>query len=222
MSPCRRFEQEGLLVIHQGGRLDQHFDRCPDCVAARATYQRLEARLGVMGAGSLPPPDWQSAVWSAIRPRTPRSRIRWALGLATATGLILGLVWLTRLRMPAHDVILAARIEAGAGHFRGLDDARPGQVLVLHARVGRAPHAELRLYRDDRRVVMACSSAAPCRRTGDVLDARVTLEAIGIYQPVLLVSGEAIPAPGGRLDEDAGAAHRQGARVTLSDPIVVR
>src|SRR5262245_39201357 len=39
VSACRRFETEGLLRLESGETLDEHFERCPDCLAARTAYE---------------------------------------------------------------------------------------------------------------------------------------------------------------------------------------
>ena len=37
MNACARFEEEGLLAVEAGEELNEHFDDCPDCSAARSS-----------------------------------------------------------------------------------------------------------------------------------------------------------------------------------------
>ena len=220
MSGCRRFETEGLLVLQQGGTLDEHFAGCRECLAARAAYEALARRLGTLRADE-PPAGWQDGVWAALDSAPARRPIAAWAAAAAALVLAAGVTVWMRPRA-ASEALLTGAVEAAPTAYRGKHAARPGDVLVLRARVGEARVAELRLYQDDRRVVGLCATAAPCVREDGVLTARFTLESAGSYQPVLVLSERPPPAATGALDADAGAAHASGARVELGEPIVVR
>ena len=108
---------------------------------------------------------------------------------------------------------LAVQIEAGATVRRG-QEAQPGDRLILRATADEDRHAELRVYRNDRQLVLRCSQEPPCIRRGDTLEASLTFDAVGTYQSVLLTADEPLPAPGQGLDADTAAAldvsHRGG------------
>ena len=117
MTKCDRFENEALLLLEQGQPLDEHFSTCPDCLAARAAYDRLRNGLSHLGEEGEPAPGWQARVWDRIaatvggddppvvrdvsrlqRPAGGAGAIRrsrrvwpWAAGLAAA-GLVVGLL----------------------------------------------------------------------------------------------------------------------------------
>jgi hypothetical protein len=224
VTSCRRFETEGLLLLQEGRPLDEHFDRCPDCRAARDAYGSLEKQLAALASESVPPPEWQRDVWTVLARRPRPVRVPRLLWMGAAAAAVILAVWVARrsVQPPAGGRVLVAEIERGGQAFRGTGDAHPGDVLVLQARVGTAPHAELRLYQDDRRLIAACSASPPCYRGPAGLGARIVLPSIGSYQPVLLLSDSPLPAATGRLDEDSGEASRRGARVELGEPIAVR
>ena len=223
MSACRRFENEGLVRLEEGGTLDLHFQSCPDCVKARAAYSALQQRLTALGSDHAPE-GWQQAVWSEIARRGARRPGSRTFGmLAAAAAVLIATVIAVRMVQPPDDGrLLVAEIERSGQIFRGGADAQPGDFLILRARVGTTRHAELRVYQDDRRLVAACSTDAPCVWRDGEIRGRVRLASTGAYQPVLVLSDAPLPAPAGRLDEDAGAAHRAGGRVELGEPVIVR
>lgn len=222
MNACARFEEEGLLAVETGQELDAHFDDCPDCAAARSEYRRLGEAVADAGADERPPGDWQARVWSQVRRRRrpPFWRRPWTLvpvGLAAALAAAVLLV-----PRPAPAPELVARVEPGDGPVRRGSEAQPGDRLVLEAATGGLAHAELRVYFNERRVVLRCSTEAPCERRDGKLRATLVLASIGTYQPVFLAAGEPLPEPGQGLDADAGSAMRAGAVVRLPRPIEVR
>ncbi|HEV8631012.1 MAG TPA: hypothetical protein VGV61_11900 [Thermoanaerobaculia bacterium] len=222
MSRCNRFAEEALLRIEQGLPLDDHFATCPDCLEARAVYERLRAGIASLEGDLAPSPRWQAEVWRRIEARRARRRgwLPWVL----ATGLAAALAVLLLLRTPAGDlgsVSLRADVQRGAAVLRG-DEARPGDLLRLVASTGGAAHAELRVYRNDRELVLRCADRQPCVRSGRSLRAIVALDAVGSYQPLLLVGEQPFPPPTADLDRDAAAALARGARVELGPAVVVR
>lgn len=235
-SRCGRFEEEGLLLLEQGLPLDEHFAACPDCLAARADYERLRLEIAALGAADEPPVGWQARVWDRLDQRRERRRFRWWPGwrgwmVPVGVGLAASLAALFLIRppgpsLPASDGAprppsLSAEIQAGATVRRG-GEAQPGDLLRLTATTGGEPHAELRVYRNDTELVLRCSTARPCSRQGDEVRAAVLLDAVGRYQPLLMRSKNPLPSPVSDLEKDTSAALAAGADVKLGTEIVVR
>lgn len=222
MSRCDRFEAEAVLLLERGLPLDEHFSACPDCLAARDFYDRLREALATVGEEDQPPVNWQAGVWERIEER--RGRRRWwaSWGLVPAA-LAASLAAFLLLRTPEPvPVFLQAEIEAGPTVQRG-EDAQPGDALRLTASTGGAPHAELRVYRNDAELVLRCSTESPCSRKGEDLRASVVLDGIGRYQPLLLLSKSPLPeASSHGLDADTEAALAAGAEIELGKEVVVR
>ena len=222
MNHCDRFETEAVLLLERGLPLDEHFSACPDCLAARAFYDRLHKSLATVGEGDQPPVNWQAGVWERIEQRRGRRRwwAWWGL-VPAALAASLAAFLLVRTPEPA-PVFLKAEIEAGPTVQRG-EEAQPGDALRLTASTGGAPHAELRVYRNDAELVLRCSTKSPCSRQGEELRASVVLDGIGRYQPLLLLSKSPLPeAPTHGLDADTEAALAAGAEIELGKEIVVR
>lgn len=220
---CERFEQEALLLLEQGQPLDEHFSSCPDCLEARAAYDRLRGGLSALGKEDEPSADWQARVWEEIDRRKERRR-RWSpwwiAPVALAAMAALFLIWIPGQR-PAG---LRIEIEAGTTVRRGAE-AKPGDLLRLAATTGGARHSELRVYRNDTELVLRCSDEPPCSRRRGELSASVALDGAGRYQPLLIVSEEPLPAPphtASGLDADTDAALNAGAEVELGPRVVVR
>lgn len=220
---CQRFENEGLLLLEQGQPLDDHFSSCPDCLEARAAYDRLRGGLSSLGKEDEPAPDWQARVWEKIEKRKERRR-RWTpwwavpVGIASMAALAaLFLVWIPG-RTPAG---LRIEIEAGTTIRRGAE-AQPGDLLRLAATTGGARHSELRVYRNDTELVLRCSDEPPCSRRRGKLTASVVLDGVGRYQPLLLLSKDPLPGAASDLDADTDAALTAGADVEMGPRVVVR
>jgi len=220
MSQCDRFETEGLLLLEQDLPLDEHFSTCPDCVAARAAYERLRAGIATLGAEDEPPVGWQARVWEGIDQRRERRRLGWAWWIVP--GVAATLAALLLIRPPGPQLpSLRIEIQAGATVHRG-GEAQPGDLLQLTAIPSSAHHAELRVYRNDAELVLRCSTERPCSRQGDELRAAVRLDVIGRYQPLLILSARPLPAPTSDLEKDTSAALAAGADVKLGPEVVVR
>jgi hypothetical protein len=226
LSRCGRFEEEGLSLLEQGLPLDEHFATCPDCLAARAAYERLRAEIAALGAEDEPPVGWQTRVWERLDQRRERRRPRW-LGwrgwlVPVGVGLAASLAALFLIRPPGpQPPSLRAEIQAAAAVRRG-GEAQPGDLLRLTAVTGGARHAELRVYRNDTELVLRCSTERPCSRQGDEVRAAVLLDAVGRYQPLLLLAESPLPSPVSDLEKDTSAALAAGADVRLGSEIVVR
>ncbi|HEX3129291.1 MAG TPA: hypothetical protein VH394_18295 [Thermoanaerobaculia bacterium] len=224
MSACRRFEDEGLLRLEQGLPLDDHFSTCPDCLAERAAYERLRDAIATAGDGIEPPPGWQAGVWSAIEKRQAARRRwhGWWLLVPAAAAVLLAILLLRPPVRPVAQLALAVEIEAGAGPVRRGGEAHPGDRLRLRATIGEVSNAELRVYRNDRALVLRCSTGPPCRTGDGTLEADFVLPAIGSYQSLLVTSDRPLPEAGAGLDADVAAALAAGARTTLGEEIEAR
>ncbi|HEX9731226.1 MAG TPA: hypothetical protein VGG06_04475 [Thermoanaerobaculia bacterium] len=222
MTRCTRFEDEGLALLEAGRELDEHFAVCADCRAARAAYERLGQALAAAGAELAPPPGWTARVWARLDERRERRRRGWLLApaAALAAAALAAVLWVVPSRPPPAGLRLEVAVESASGR-RGLE-AQPGDRLVLRAAAGGRPHAELRVYRNDRELVLRCAGEPPCRRRGDTLEAVVELAAPGAYQSLLLAADAPLPPPAGTLDDDAGAALDAGADVAMGDEVDVR
>lgn len=223
MNPCDRFENEGLLLLERGLPLDDHFGTCPDCLRTREAYERLERELASAGARYRPPAGWQSRVRAAVAARRVR-RPRWRLRLIVPAGVTAALLLLVLLvsNQEPIPVGLHAEVKLGSGPVRRGREPHPGDVLRLRGTTGGSPHAELRVYLNDADLVLRCSTAPPCRRREDSLEASIVLSSIGSYQPVLLVSDRPLPEPVANLDDDAAAAIAAGALIEMGRQIDVR
>ncbi|HET9226999.1 MAG TPA: hypothetical protein VFR31_10050 [Thermoanaerobaculia bacterium] len=208
MTGCDRFEKEGLLALEQGQPLDEHFATCPDCLAAREAYERLEEQISRVGEEDEPAPDWQARVWERIEQRQKRTWSFWWLAPIAVAAMALFLVWLPGRSAPG----LQVEIEHGASVRRGIE-ARPGDVLRLSATTGGARHAEVRVYRNDTELVLRCEADSSCS---------VALDGMGKYQPLLLHSENPIPAPTSDLERDTAAALDAGAEIEMGEEIDVR
>lgn len=209
---CERFENEALLLLEQGQPLDEHFSTCPDCLEARAAYDRLREQLSNLGAEDEPAADWQARVWERIEQRKKRrwwqSWIAPVAVAATAAMAALFLIWIPSQK-PAG---LQIEIERGTTIRRGVE-AHPGDTLRLTATTGGARHSELRVYRNDTELIRRCSTDDLCS---------VVLDGVGRYQPLLLLSASPLPAPTSDLETDTGAALDAGAEIEMGPEVVVR
>jgi hypothetical protein len=219
---CDRFEAEGLLKLERGEPLGEHFATCPDCLDARAVYQRLRQDLAGLGADEEPPAGWEARVWARIGERKRKPRWIWFLAPVGAAALAATLFF-AMPRTPLSPS-LVQEVVAG-GPVRRAAGARPGDRLDLRAGTAGSPHAELRIYRNGRDLVLQCPGDAgdpSCRRDGDALRASLTLPSAGDYRAMLILDDEPLPPPRKSLDADAGAAFDRGAQVVLGEEIAVR
>ena len=220
---CRRFEDEAILLLEQGQPLDEHFASCPDCLEARAAYDRLRGGLTSLGKEDEPPADWQARVWTEIDRRKERRR-RWSPWWIAPVGIaaMAAMAALFLIRLPGQTPAgLRIGIEAGTTVRRGAE-AHPGDLLRLAATTGGARHSELRVYRNDTELVLRCSTEPPCSRRRGELTASVVLDGVGRYQPLLLLSEDPLPRTASDLDADTDAALTAGAEVELGPRVVVR
>lgn len=221
MTRCERFESEAVLLLEQGLPVDEHFASCPDCLAARASYDRLREEIATLGEGHEPPAGWQARIWERIERRRERRR-RWWRPMWVVPVAAAALALFVLVRAPdLGPASLKVEVERGAVVRRG-DEAQPGDRLVLHSTTGGARYAELRVYRNDAELVLRCSTEPPCFRRGDELRASVVCDGIGRYQSLLLLSRKPLPAIASDLETDSSAMLAAGADVELGPEVVVR
>lgn len=219
-STCNRFEEEALLRREQGLRLDAHFDTCPACDAARASYEQLYDGLRDLGRAHAGRPDWQARVWAGIarRPvRRPGPRLWW-IAMPVAAAAAGSFLLLRPPPGPAGPALALALQPTGRDieATRG-DHAKPGDTLAIHILTGGAAQAELRVYRDEHELIVRCTDEPPCTRRGDEITAAVVLGERGRYHVAFLHGAQSLPAPTQQLDQDLVAARAAGAAVNLRD-----
>lgn len=221
MTRCERFDNEALLALERGLPLDEHFSSCPDCLEARAAYDRLRSGISSLGQEDEPPVGWQARVWERVEQRRRHQR-RWRpWWILPAVAAVAATVFLL-IRAPTPEPAgLWVKVEAGDAVHRGFD-AKPGDRLNLRASTGGAACAELRVYRNDAELILRCSSEPPCVRSGDELRATVTLDGVGRYQSLLFLCKDSLPAATSDLESDTSAALAAGAEVELGPEVVVR
>jgi hypothetical protein len=220
MSRCDRFKREGLERLERGLPLDEHFESCPDCLTARESYARLRGMLDNSTPLEKPREGWEAEVRSRIAQSEPGKR-KWIWRLAPAAAVILVVVAFQMIP-PTDEPQLTIEITRGDRPDRRGEDPHRGDQLTLDADTGAAPHAELRVYRDDTELILSCSDSPPCVLSGTRLSATLVLEQLGVFQPLLITSEQPIPPPGATLDEDAAAVLELGGSVVLSEEIRVR
>jgi hypothetical protein len=224
VSGCDRFEREGLLRMEQGLPLEPHYAECPDCAAARRAHESLARRIGALGQDELPASGWEQRVREALQARPAPRRFwprPWLTVPVTALAAVVLAVAGTHLLRPTAAALAVSTRGDPRTTLRG-GPVSPGDVLTLEAQTGGASYAELRVYRDDTEIVLRCSTTLPCRRSGRRLSAELTLPAIGLYQPVLLLAARALPVPRGSLDRDGADVLDAGGQFILGREVEAR
>ena len=222
---CRRFESEALLLLEEGRPLPEHFATCADCLRAQAAYQQLRAALEKPLA-SAPRDGWEARVMQAVD-AAPPARTRWqesrwlAAGSALAAAAVV--VIALRVREPDEPLGISAQVTAGPAGLRGAS-AHPGDRLQLEAKIGRARHAELRVWRDGRELVMRCSGTTigtgfSCLHKPRALAGELRLPSVGTFQATVAIGDDApLPPPAATLAEDSARLLAAGARLLLAEP----
>jgi hypothetical protein len=229
MTACQRFEAEGLVRFVAGEPLDPHFDSCPDCRAARASYQAVALALEQARDAYTPPGDWEAKVWRKIQlGAVARRRPRWPalLGFG-ATVAAMAVFLVTSMGGPEMLALSTNEVERGSALLvRGatggsnVRSAAPGNVWRLAIKVPRGKLGDLRVYRGANELVFQCATSPACIRSKDGMEARVTLEKPGTYRALYMAADKQVPASG-NLDADYAAAMRAGGAASESLPIEV-
>jgi hypothetical protein len=119
------------------------------------------------------------------------------------------------------DIIASEPMRGEAPSDAGL--AARGDRLRLRAHFAKA--GELRVYRDERELVLRCPGEAACvegpEGAGRAVRGEVTLRAPGQYR-ALLMTGASVPVPTGHFDADWRAAEASGATIVTAPPLTVR
>jgi hypothetical protein len=218
---CDRFEREALVRWDDGSPPDEHERGCDECRRARARYTHIAGALARLPVVE-PPPGWEERVLARVdRPGAPapRTSARWLWALAAA--LVVAAVALVILRRPRDEPLALHQEVIAAATGRRADSAVIGDRVSLRASTGGAAHAELRVYRGERELIVRCPGDARCRVVASGIEADLTLGSRGSYRALLLAAETPLPAPEGSLDSDARAAHAVGARVQMGPAIDV-
>jgi hypothetical protein len=204
-----------------------------------AAYEALMA--GLARLPDQPAPEgWQVDVLAALpeqpaeQPATvnplPRPARRWRLrrwapALAAAAVVAAAGVswrWWSRSAGPS---MRSMEVALGPPHVQVLPgqrsrvagtDAALGDTLQIRAQTWRG--GQLRIYRDERVVVLQCPGQPGCSERNGALLAELLLAAPGTYRAVLLRPAPASP-PSGSLDDDLAACECES---TISVPVTVR
>ena len=222
MSACSRFEDEALTRLEAGLALDDHFSTCPDCLAARRTYEQIQAGIRSLGSDQEPAEGWEGQVWQRIRAQGARSRPRlpWWLTLPVAAALVVA-VLIGRQAPVDPGLRLTVQVEHDEGQARRGDAARPGDRLTVSVTLPPTRYALLRIYQNESRLFCETSVQSDARRSV-VLRSTCLLESAGRYQILALAADQPLPATLQSPDRDAGAALAMGARVQLGPDIDVQ
>lgn len=183
---------------------------------------RLERAIAQLGAEHEPPAGWEARVLAAVEPRSagspgaperrPWLRRWWPVIPSAVLAAAVLVLWLRPVKAEAVAVVF--RIDRGdpsRGATRGTISARDvplGSQLDLGVRGG-GEHRALWVYRDGKRLVVACPGDARCD-AGGAPRVVLTADQIGSYQAVALSSGTALPAPLGDYDRDMAALAKAG------------
>jgi len=153
---------------------------------------------------------------------------RWLAAVATVAAAAAGLfVWLHHVPdNPDHRLLdgqpdavsLSTQIIRTPGSRSGGHTTEAALGDVLRAVVIAAEKGELRIYRDDRDVVVRCPGQAECAQAPERLTAELRLTAPGRYRAVYFRRAASVPSTG-TLDGDLNAC---GCASSTAVPIVVR
>ncbi len=223
MSECRRFEEEAIALLEQGQPLEGHFESCEDCIAGRASYERLTRALAALEATAVPPDDWQSQVLSQVASARPvkSSGWQWAGAMAASVAAIAALWSLMPGPSELNLGLIGIELHAGDTTYRG-EQAALGDSMRITGEVGSSRYVQLRVYRDDAPGRTLCGDPAPCARERGRVSADVTLDALGEYHGVLLYAEAPLPSAQYDLDHDVLLARDAGVEVSVSAPVQVR
>ena len=220
MNECKRFEEEGLLIVEQGGVLNEHFNNCEICLAEKAKYEKLKQILKLYNSDKRPLTGWEDAVLKS-RIHT-RQQIRLPRYIpALASGIILfaiGFYFST-----IHDVTdikgsLKVELVAGEEKYRGTK-ANIGDKLIVKA-TSRQFYFDIVIYRDGR-FVTHCNGSVDCIQSEKEATFQYSFNAIGVFQVILLESQKPLVIDFSSLDSDMSIVRKQGGDMVFSKRIGV-
>lgn len=181
---------------------------------------RIVAALEKLGAEHEPPPGWEARVLAAVAPRRPWWRIAMpALSLAAAAALAILVWWRRPAPAPPVPLALVVQGERGAkvrGPMRSdsTEEERMERMVgdVVHIRTsGGSGQRALRIYRNERDLVVRCPGAAGCRVSDGGITFDFKLDRAGEYMILAVASHGAMPELPGTYDEDTAAAIQDSA-----------
>lgn len=160
----------------------------------------------------------RAAEITAARARKRRWAAVWAAGGAVAAACAL-FVLLRPSRELEVSIREAHQTRAGGTHASDRRSAAVGDQLVVHARPRQI--ADLRVFRDDGKLVARCPGGPGCSSTTDAeYLLTVRLDAPVRYHVILVVGARDLPIDA-TMNEYASAARAASARVVTEDPIEV-
>jgi len=211
------------------GLLDGKPAASPEEKARRAPYEQLIGQLGALP--DIPPSEgWQVrfAQRHSDEVRAARRRRRLKLALIPLAAAALLLAWL--LRRPEGgpgDVrdadVLAVRIERDGREVRGHVVAVGARAHIAFALP--APVIEVRVYRDERELILRCPGDAACGPSlagPPRVEVGFTLDRAGGYRVIGIGGPTMAPAPSGSLDADLAALTAGGFVTRMYDVIDAR
>jgi hypothetical protein len=231
---CSRYDRRVVLRQERGqtgGEPELHLASCARCQQLDARTAALREELGRL---PVPPsaPHWEQAVFARIaagqaparRPRPARSlQVAFGAALAVAVAALVVLIRLppredqpgytteTLPPPPPAPVLVALAHQPPAARMRSEGEPLVGGTTVVKATGPLPANTEVRIYRDDAGLQLRCSDQPPCTRTGNGLEVRFLIPAIGRYRVVVVVGADrALPAPGGSYDADMTALIQAG------------
>ena len=184
-------------------------------------HARIEAELAKLGAELSPPAGWQARVLAEVTAGAPSPWRRWwrfALPAVAAAVAIVVVLW--AIRPPAAtEVALAYDVDRSGRVVRSDAAVVVGDAVTVTA-AGDAKHRAVWIYREERRLVLACPGAAGCSSKDDAVIATVKIELSGTYTLVVLTSREPLPVPTDSFDASLAAAERAGAKARREQLLV--
>lgn len=209
------------------------------CTAARPArnHRRTVALRHELGRLTAPAsaPHWEQAVFARIAEGEGQGRRagRWWLSLPVLGGaLLLALLVWPRGSSPDRSPpelagpMLTLRFQASEAPEDRLRGAGPGEAKVgalmeIRAAALVGKQRELRVYQDDRGLLMRCSDAPPCQIQDQALLARWKIPAIGRYRIVVLGGLASAPPSTGKYESDLAALKAQEQIQVLEETVEV-
>lgn len=231
MTRCDRISAEGWLGDDDDSRAREHLEQCADCREAREAYRRIADGFVALGAEHELPGDAEARLWAAVATQRDRRRWRWPVWLGIVSAMVAAAAVLFLLlrsggseRDPAAQRVLALAVLPPDGQA-GDDPVRNGQPAVGDRLRITAPaddsadpaHFALRVYRNERELLVQCPGDPACVRHGSSLVVLLPIDALGVYTALWLDAGEPIAPSSSSLAQDLADAVSRGAEYQLRE-----
>lgn len=223
MSNCNRFETEAIALLEEDQALDSHFETCIDCIEAHRQYRSL---VDLLKNQSLltPTEHWQDNVLNKTRTaKINHKGFNIKKVGALAASIALAGILTFNLSSPTSQISSIEVAVVSSGDLYRSDSAKPGDILSVTTSAVAPSKSLLRIYRNGQ-LVHFCdpSGASVCQIENRKLKVNYPMTAIGEYQIVLIENATLLPELEGRLDQDTLKALELNAKITLSEPTIVR